>query len=257
MFNGLKFLIPVLLISLSSYIDAGTILSKWNGTGMVINWKSSLTNAWKSGYKYNKNNNFKKNQITSNVDNRINGHENHWMSKNISNIYNAASLEYGIPRGILYAISVHESGKNGDPWPWTLNVDGTGYYYNSRIQECDAIKTFLKNGAQFIDIGPMQMDWEYHGNMFLNVWQATNPEVNISASAFLLNKLHKETGSWHKAVAYYHSSIPGRGIPYMDAVYNIKNNNNNTKRVHDGNYFQIRYNKSIYSSNNNKLLALK
>lgn len=247
-----------MLIAFSSYANSGTLLSMWNGAGMMINWKSSLSNAWESGYENNKKIKNKENHSINVVKRETNNNRaSYWGDKYILNMYDAASSEYNIPKGILYAISVHESGKNGKPWPWTLNVDGASYYYNSRIQECDAIKIFLKNGAQFIDIGPMQMDWEYHGNMFLNVWQATNPEVNISASAFLLNKLYKETGSWHKAVAYYHSSIPNQGIPYMNAVYNIKNNNNNQKQLSNGNYFQIRYNKDIYSINNNKLLALK
>ena len=82
--------------------------------------------------------------------------------------YASAARAHGLPADILYAVALTESGKVVDrsrtrrPWPWTLNVGGTGYFYASREDAHRALQGFLDQGKRSVDIGLMQVNWRWH-----------------------------------------------------------------------------------------------
>lgn len=217
--NFSKILLVGITICVSPLCQASGVLVSWNNSGDLVKWNDTVKEAWNHSE-----NRVKRKYSGSNYAFSYIPSGNTWMKKDVLNFYSAVSRKYRIPKNLLLSISINETEVGGFPWPWTLNVDGQGYYYKNRIDEYKAIKNFIKDGSQFIDIGPMQMDWEYHGKMFTDIWQATNPSVNISAAAYLLTSLYDKTGSWKIAVADYHSAVPAYGIPYMQHVYYIRNN---------------------------------
>ncbi len=155
--------------------------------------------------------------------------KNSWYSQQNVALFRAASEKYNIPFKYLISISINESGKYFFPWPWTLNVSGVGYYYANREQEYQAAKYFILHHYSFVDIGPMQVDWQYHHKYFLSLWDATNPATNISAACYLLYTLHQKLGSWKETIEYYHSAIPAYGYPYLLNVLNISKTIKNNK----------------------------
>src|ERR1700693_5965726 len=56
----------------------------------------------------------------------------------------AAERAHGIPSHLLAAIARVESGRRDqtsgtfDPWPWTINMDGQGSFYDNRAQAVTA-----------------------------------------------------------------------------------------------------------------------
>lgn len=127
----------------------------------------------------------------------------------------------GIPPDLLLAIAITESGRAGRPWPWTLDVDGDPFYLPSRAALLREAQQALRNGHTQIDIGPMQVDWRYHGALFPSLASVTHPFMNIAAAGHILAHLETRTGNWWQAVALYHSGTPALGRPYMWHVYHI------------------------------------
>jgi soluble lytic murein transglycosylase-like protein len=136
--------------------------------------------------------------------------------------YKKVAREYAVPPAVLYAIALTESGgalKGSQPWPWTLNVAGKGYYYATREQAYQALNAYLNDGKQQIDVGLMQINWQCHYRKLQDPWTALDPNFNLRLGASLLaEQLHVTKNIW-KAVGRYHSpGSPRRAAWYSKQV---------------------------------------
>jgi hypothetical protein len=131
----------------------------------------------------------------------------------------AVSRLYHIPLGLLHAISLTESGIGNQPWPWTLNVYGVPYRFSSAQQTRAAVRDFLARGIQLVDIGPMQVDWQYHQNQLGSVTAAVNPLRNVAVAGRILKTDYDQTGTWRAAVGLYHGGGPQRQNTYIQEVF--------------------------------------
>ncbi|MFO0390011.1 MAG: transglycosylase SLT domain-containing protein [Alphaproteobacteria bacterium] len=134
--------------------------------------------------------------------------------------------QYGIPTHLLAAISTTESGryhkglKISIPWPWTINVEGKGYYFDTKQEAIAAVKQHRARGAKSIDVGCMQVNLVHHAGAFASLDKAFEPEHNVQYAASFLRNLYQDGKSWKKAAADYHSKTPSRGGKYVGNVYN-------------------------------------
>lgn len=133
--------------------------------------------------------------------------------------------EYGIPTHLLGAIATTETGRfhNGldlsIPWPWTINAEGKGHFYDSKEQAVAAARRMQAQGIQSMDVGCMQVNLYHHPNAFSSLDEAFEPEKNVAYAAGFLRNLYQESGSWRTASAGYHSKTPERGNKYVGLVY--------------------------------------
>lgn len=133
--------------------------------------------------------------------------------------------EYGIPTHLLSAIASTESGryhqglKISVPWPWTINAEGKGYYFNSKAEAVAAARALQMRGVKSMDVGCMQVNLYHHANAFSSLEEAFTPEYNIAYAASFLRSLYEETRSWKQASGDYHSKTPARGTQYVGLVY--------------------------------------
>lgn len=133
--------------------------------------------------------------------------------------------QYGIPMHLLSAISATESGRYHQglkitlPWPWTINVEGQGHYYDSKEEAIAAVRKFQMQGARSIDIGCMQVNLIHHPDAFADLNEAFDPDRNVAYGASFLRSLYEEGKSWKQASANYHSKTPERGRQYVSRVY--------------------------------------
>ena len=133
--------------------------------------------------------------------------------------------QFGIPMHLLSAISATESGRYHKglkitlPWPWTINVEGQGHYYDTKQQAIAAVRQFQAQGRRSIDIGCMQVNLIHHPNAFASLDEAFDPEANVAYGASFLRSLYEENKSWKSASASYHSRTPARGGEYVGRVY--------------------------------------
>jgi len=84
-----------------------------------------------------------------------------WSDESVPAGYRSIAKERGVPYTVLYAVALTESGRqvaSADvyrPWPWTLNVAGQGYFFDSRLEAWQALTDWIKAGRRSIDIGLM------------------------------------------------------------------------------------------------------
>ena len=134
------------------------------------------------------------------------------------------SAERGIPDKLLPAISRVESGRL-DPatgrvraWPWTINVEGVGHFFDSKQQAVAAVSDLQAKGVRSIDVGCMQVNLMHHPKAFASLDEAFDPSYNAAYAARFLSALHVQLKDWNLATAAYHSMDPVRGEEYQRLV---------------------------------------
>ncbi len=136
----------------------------------------------------------------------------------------AAEQAAGLPTNLLLSIGLVESGRadplSGQvtPWPWTVNVDGTGHYFDNTADAQAFVRLAEASGAGDIDVGCFQISLQHHPNAFATLPEAFNPVRNADYAAAFLTRLKAQTGSWDGAIANYHSALPALGLPYQRQV---------------------------------------
>ena len=131
----------------------------------------------------------------------------------------AANLS-NVPISILKAIARTESGvtRNGafKPWPWTVNVEGKGVYFESKRSAEKFIVSSLRDGHTNIDIGCFQINHRWHGRHFSNVTEMLDPDQNALYAATFLSRLYREFGNWERAAGAYHSRNQLHSDAYLE-----------------------------------------
>ncbi len=136
----------------------------------------------------------------------------------------AAEHAVHLPDRLLDAIAVVESGRRDPvsgtvyPWPWTINVEGVGHFYESKAEVIAAVRDFQAHGARSIDVGCMQINLLQHPTAFASLDQAFDPVINADYGARFLLQLFNETNAWPGAAAAYHSRTPDIGADYARKV---------------------------------------
>lgn len=135
-----------------------------------------------------------------------------------------AETAAGLPQGLLLAIGRVESGRYSAtlgrvaPWPWTVDVAGTGVLFATRAAALTAIRTALASGQSNIDVGCFQVNLRAHPDAFPDLSTALDPGANARFAAGFLASLRARLGSWPAAAAAYHSETDALARPYLLAV---------------------------------------
>jgi hypothetical protein len=138
----------------------------------------------------------------------------------------ATSAEYTakLPPRLLSAISITETGRLDPatghlrPWPWSIDVDGEGQFFETRENAIAAVRALQAQGVKSIDVGCMQVNLMYHPDAFATLEQAFDPTTNARYAAQFLNLLYAGTHDWSHAIAAYHSETPALGDAYRVLV---------------------------------------
>ena len=138
--------------------------------------------------------------------------------------FGATETRNHIPLHLLTAISSAESGRWHKgigmhvPWPWTINVEGKGYFFDSKKEALAKTKEFIRQGKKSIDIGCMQVNLKHHPRAFSSLEEAFDPAHNIAYAAKFLREHYARTRDWVQATAAYHSRTPKYGKRYLARV---------------------------------------
>ena len=133
----------------------------------------------------------------------------------------AAAETSGVPIDILLAITRVETGRGGDvvqPWPWTINADGAGDWYDTKEAAVGAATAHLSDGTGSFDVGCFQLNMRWHGAGFATLSDMFDPARNADYAAAFLLQLYQESGDWAAAVAAYHSRTPELAERYLRKV---------------------------------------
>ena len=140
----------------------------------------------------------------------------------------AAERSTGVPDRLMRAIGIVESGRRDEAggttaWPWTINAEGAGAYFNTKAEAIAAVNSLRARGVRSIDVGCMQVNLMYHPDAFASLEEAFDPGANARYAASFLQRLFAQTGSWSGAAAGYHSLKPEIGGPYARKVLAVCN----------------------------------
>lgn len=121
-----------------------------------------------------------------------------------------AAAHSAVPRDILLALARTETGRgaNGDPWPWSVNLEGEGIVFQSETEVVRFAQKARAAGRLSFDVGCFQVNYRWHGDQFASLRDMIDPTQNALYAAEFLARLYDEMGSWPRAAAAYHSRTP-------------------------------------------------
>jgi len=134
-----------------------------------------------------------------------------------------AEKDAGIPTYLLASISRTETGhtrrgRGFGAWPWTLNIKGKGYYFDTKDEAIAAMRQAMSEGLTSIDVGCMQVNYRWHGEAFASLEDMFDPASNTAYAARFLTTLKDRHGGWDEAVKHYHSATDSLGNKYLKKV---------------------------------------
>lgn len=120
-----------------------------------------------------------------------------------------AAQETGVPVSVLQAISLTETGRKRNgvmrPWPWTVNMEGKGVWFENEDEARAYVYKNYKRGARSFDVGCFQINYKWHGQEFASIEEMFDPTPNALYAANFLLRLFQEKGDWTEAAGAYHS----------------------------------------------------
>ncbi|MFU8776463.1 MAG: transglycosylase SLT domain-containing protein [Roseovarius sp.] len=136
-----------------------------------------------------------------------------------------AAWNADVPENVLRAIARVETGRWVDgklqAWPWTVNMEGKGYWFESKETAHAFVRAEYSRGARNFDIGCFQINHRWHGAAFDSLEVMFDPMENALYAAGFLQDLQSEMGSWSKAVGAYHSRLPQRAQAYRERFEDV------------------------------------
>ena len=136
------------------------------------------------------------------------------------------SMESGVPLSVLRSISLTETGrlKKGrlEPWPWTVNMEGVGKWFDDYETAKAYVDRHFNRGARSFDVGCFQINYRWHHQAFSSIEQMFEPIENARYAARFLSELHDEFGDWSKAAGAYHSRTPKYAHKYTARFNRIR-----------------------------------
>lgn len=129
-----------------------------------------------------------------------------------------ASAQTGVPMSVMNALSLTETGRNRGgqmrPWPWTVNMEGEGHWFDDAGAALAYVRTSQARGARSFDIGRFQINHRWHGEHFASFEAMFDPVTNALYAARFLAQLHEESGDWSVAAGAYHSRTQEHATRY-------------------------------------------
>lgn len=121
----------------------------------------------------------------------------------------AAAAASDVPLSVLLAITRTETGRDSgdgvEPWPWTVNREGEGFWFDTRAEAIAFAEDSAAAGRDSFDTGCFQINYRWHGENFASVADMFDPRTNAFYAAEFLSRLYRESGDWSVAAGAYHS----------------------------------------------------
>lgn len=127
-----------------------------------------------------------------------------------------ASRQSGVPYEVLRAISLVETGRGDQPWPWTVNAGGDGTWFDTAADAEAYAGTLLQQGLTNVDLGCFQLNYRWHAEAFASIADMLDPSRNAAYAAEYLAAQYAKSGDWSQAAAAYHSATPELAATYRE-----------------------------------------
>lgn len=124
-----------------------------------------------------------------------------------------------IPRGLLLSMALVESGTEGEPKAFALNVNGQTVYANSVRDAANHLRDGKGRLRKQVFAGCMQLSVDHHGPAFRPVEKIVDPASNVLYAGRMLVRLRSEGGSWSEAIARYQGGSRKQQTAYLCKVW--------------------------------------
>ena len=129
-----------------------------------------------------------------------------------------AAKQTDVPVSVMKAITLGESGRGYEgvtrPWPWTVNMEGAGHWFDTEAEARHFVGQHFDRGARSFDVGCFQINYKWHHGAFQSVDQMFDPLANALYAGEFLQSLFQEFGTWEAAAGAYHSRRNARAVAY-------------------------------------------
>ncbi|MEM9043679.1 MAG: lytic transglycosylase domain-containing protein [Pseudomonadota bacterium] len=136
-----------------------------------------------------------------------------------------ASARHDVPLEVMRALTRTETGRARqgqlEPWPWTINMEGTGHWFDNRAEALRFALDHHARGARSFDVGCFQINFRWHGEAFESIETMFDQNLNADYAARFLKELKAEGGDWTRAVGKYHSRTPTLAAKYTNRFERI------------------------------------
>lgn len=129
-----------------------------------------------------------------------------------------AEAYHHLPSGLLQAVALAESGREGEPYPWSLNIAGQPVRAKDYAEAALLLRDPAGQPRRDVAIGCMQIHMFYHLDSFIDPEWALHPRYNVWYAALFLARLRQQHGNWPAAIRHYHASDPRAGADYLCRV---------------------------------------
>ena len=105
--------------------------------------------------------------------------------------------ERGIPKDLLTAISLAESGRwdnvnrETHAWPWTVTSGENTWRVDTKTEAIKRVEALRGAGVTNIDVGCMQINLHFHPDAFASLEQAFDPIRNARYAGSFLSDLYQ------------------------------------------------------------------
>lgn len=133
----------------------------------------------------------------------------------------AVEKQFNIPKGLLLAISLVETGNAGSPQPYALSINRRTVAAKSAADVARHLRTANGGVARNAFVGCMQISVRYHRSAFGSVDKMADPKANVLYAGRMLAGFYRSTGSWSKAVMRFNGAGSHRqAVAYVCKVWN-------------------------------------
>lgn len=158
------------------------------------------------------------------------------IDRGISSICDLASIKaarrHNVPLDVMGAITRTETGRSraGEllPWPWTVNMEGAGHWFETRAAAEAFARQNFSAGARSFDVGCFQINYKWHAAAFTSLEDMFDPMANADYAARFLSELFVEFGDWKSAAGAFHSRTPEFANIYEARFHSIRQSLNTT-----------------------------
>jgi soluble lytic murein transglycosylase-like protein len=130
-------------------------------------------------------------------------------------MFQQAAQSFDVPADLIRAIARVESGLS----PWTINVEGKGYVFDSKEKAMEKAQEADKSGKSY-DSGVMQVNNFWLKKYGIPLEAALDPAANIHLGSWILKQELLRHGETWSAVGAYHSPNTDKSQIYIEKIKN-------------------------------------
>mgnify|MGYP001801288282 CR=1 FL=1 len=127
-----------------------------------------------------------------------------YESNKCSSLFTIYEQKYGIPKNLMYSMSLYMNHKDHSKchltitWPWTININGNYQFFENKKEAVNFVRQKIQNPNNQINVGCMQINVQNNINKFKSIEELLSPKKNIEFTANFLKNNYSIMNNWYQ-----------------------------------------------------------